>query len=70
MPDEQGMIWSPMEQNRRVNYPLKKLGLCASLTKRKSQQQQKSIPDSPKVDAEIVLCVGSTICGVDFVTEQ
>jgi hypothetical protein len=71
--DEQGMIiGSPMEQKGVINYPLKKLGLCASLTNASYTTTTEVYPDSPKVDAEncIVAQVAAICGGLDFVTEQ
>jgi hypothetical protein len=51
--DEDGcIIGSPMQQKGVINYPLKKLGLCASVSNAKFVSTTEVYPDSPKSDAE------------------
>lgn len=51
--DENGcIIGTPIEQKGVINYPLKKLGLCASVSNAKFVSTTEVYPDSPSADAE------------------
>lgn len=53
-PDPQGrIIGMPLEQEGVINYPLKTLSLCASVTKAPFNTTTEVYPDSPKVTPEI-----------------
>lgn len=53
-PDEKGnIIGAPLEQEGVINYPLKKLSLCAGVTNAKFTTTTEVYPDSPKVNDEI-----------------
>jgi hypothetical protein len=71
--DAQGMIiGTPMEQKGVINYPLKKLGLCASVSNATFTSTTEVYPDSPKVDAEnCILAQVAAVCGgLNFIREQ
>lgn len=68
-PDENGnIIGAPLEQDGVINYPVKKLSLCAGATQAKYTTTTEVYPDSPKVtdaicvDAQVAAIVG----GLDF----
>ena len=68
-PDDQGrLIGAPLEQEGVINYPLKKLNLCAGITKAKFTTTTEVYPDSPKVNDAI--CVDAQVAaikgGVDY----
>lgn len=69
-PDEFGqIIGEPLEQEGTINYPLKKLSLCTSITKAKYTTTTEVYPDSPKatdkvcIDAQVEAIKG----GLDFI---
>ena len=68
-PDEKGMIiGAPLEQEGVINYPLKKLSLCAGFSDARYTTTTEVYPDSPKVtdqnciDAQVAAIKG----GLDF----
>lgn len=69
LPDENNqIIGEPLEQEGVINYPLKKLSLCAGFSNAKYTATTEVYPDSPKVapencvDAQVAAIVG----GLDF----
>ena len=71
--DEHGMIiGSPVEQHGVINYALKKLGLCASVSNARFTTTTEVYPDSPIVDAEnCILAQVAAICGgLDYLIHQ
>lgn len=62
-PDDRGMlIGCPLEQEGVVNYPLKKLSLCAGFSDAEYTTTTEVYPDSPKVTDAI--CVAAQIAAV------
>lgn len=63
LPDENGkLIGVPLEQEGVVNYPVKKLFLCAGLTNAKYTTTTEVYPDSPKVTNED--CVAAQVAAI------
>lgn len=53
-PDEKGrIIGAPLEQEGVINYPLKKLSLCAGFSRAKYTTTTEVYPDSPRATPEI-----------------
>jgi hypothetical protein len=72
-PDADGqIIGSQLEQKGVINYPLKKLGLCASVTNAKFVSTTEVYPDSPQADAEncILAQVAAITGALDYVLNQ
>lgn len=70
--DAQGMlIGTPMVQKGVINYSLKKLGLCASVTGARYTTTTEVYPDSPKVNAEncVIAQVAAIVGGLQYVIE-
>ena len=68
--DENGqLIGSPMTQFGVINYPCKKLGLCAGLTDAPFVTTTEVYPDSPKVDDEncIQAQVAAIVGGLNYI---
>lgn len=62
-PDEQGrIIGAPLEQEGVINYPVKKLALCAGLSEAKFTTTTEVYPDSPKVTDAI--CVDAQVAAI------
>ncbi len=62
-PDENGnIIGAPLEQEGVINYPLKKLSLCAGFSQAKYTTTTEVYPDSPKVTDAI--CVEAQVAAV------
>lgn len=71
--DDNGeLIGSKMEQFGVINYPCKKLGLCAGLTDARFVTTTEVYPDSPKVDDEncILAQVAAITGGLDYVRKS
>jgi hypothetical protein len=69
-PDEQGrIIGEPLEQEGVINYPLKKLSLCAGFSKAQFTTTTEVYPDSPKVTDEICIQaqVAAVVGGLNFI---
>lgn len=72
-PDSEGnIIGSPVTQEGVINYPTKKLGLCAGMTNATYCTTTEVYPDSPKVNDQ--MCndaqVAAIKAGLDFVIKQ
>ncbi len=72
-PDEKGrIIGEPLEQDGVINYPLKKLNLCAGYSNAKFTATTEVYPDSPRVseancvDAQVAAIVG----GLEFLSQR
>lgn len=62
-PDEEGkIIGETLEQEGVINYPLKKLSLCAGISKAKYTTTTEVYPDSPK--ASDAICIEAQIAAV------
>lgn len=62
-PDEKGnIIGAPLEQEGVINYPLKKLSLCAGFSNAKYTTTTEVYPDSPKVTDAI--CVDAQVAAI------
>ncbi|MDP5040590.1 MAG: M14 family metallocarboxypeptidase [Paraglaciecola sp.] len=71
--DAKGMIiGAPMEQKGVINYPLKQLGLCASVSNAEFTTTTEVYPDSPKTNPEncILAQVAAISGGLRFIIEQ
>lgn len=71
--DEQGkIIGVAIEQAGVINYPLKQLGLCASVSNARYTTTTEVYPDSPKVDSDnCIQAQVAAICGgLDYVRTQ
>lgn len=72
-PDKDGrIIGEPLEQEGVINYPLKKLSLCAGFSNAKFTTTTEVYPDSPKVTPEI--CITAQVAaikgGLDFILKS
>lgn len=62
-PDENGnIIGTPLEQEGVINYPLKKLSLCAGFSNAKYTTTTEVYPDSPRVTPQI--CIDAQIAAI------
>lgn len=62
-PDEAGkIIGEPIEQDGVINYPLKKLSLCTSITNAEYTTTTEVYPDSPK--ATPAICIDAQIAAI------
>ena len=62
--DEKGrIIGEPLEQEGVINYPLRKLNLCAGFSDAEYTATTEVYPDSPKVTAEI--CVDAQVAAIE-----
>jgi len=71
-PDHEGkIIGEPIEQEGVINYPLKKLSLCAGFSNAKLTTTTEVYPDSPKVNAEICMKaqVAAITGGLDYISK-
>ncbi|MGS2719827.1 M14 family metallopeptidase [Paraglaciecola aestuariivivens] len=71
--DENGcIIGSALQQPGVINYPLKKLGLCACVTNADYVSTTEVYPDSPKVDAEncILAQVAAITGALDYLLKK
>lgn len=72
-PDENGKIIAvPIEREGVINYPLKKLSLCAGFSDAKYTATSEVYPDSPKVTPEI--CIDAQVAaitgGLNFIRNE
>lgn len=62
-PDQEGkIIGEPLEQEGVINYPLKKLSLCAGFSNAKYTTTTEVYPDSPKVTD--VICIEAQVAAI------
>jgi hypothetical protein len=62
-PDEQGrIIGEPLEQEGVINYPLKKLSLCAGISNAKYTTTTEVYPDSPQ--ASDAICIQAQVAAI------
>jgi hypothetical protein len=62
-PDASGkLIGETLEQDGVINYPLKKLSLCTSITNAKYTTTTEVYPDSPRVTPQI--CIGAQVAAI------
>ncbi len=72
-PDDEGkIIGAPLEQEGVINYQLKKLGLCASVTDAEYVSTTEVYPDSPQASPEICnRAQVAAICGgIEYLLQQ
>jgi hypothetical protein len=72
-PDQRGeIIGSPMVAPGVINYPLKQLGLCASITDARYKTTTEVYPDSPRATPEkcVSAQVASVCAAIDFALEH
>lgn len=63
-PDEKGnIIGEPLQQEGVINYPLKKLNLCASFSNAEYKATTEVYPDSPKATPEI--CINAQVAAIE-----
>jgi hypothetical protein len=61
--DQEGrIIGEPLEQEGVINYPLKKLSLCAGISKAKYTTTTEVYPDSPK--ASDAICIQAQVAAI------
>ena len=72
-PDQEGrIIGEPLQQEGVINYPLRKLSLCAGISNAKYTTTTEVYPDSPK--ASDVICIEAQVAaikgGLDYISRK